>query len=69
MTTIDLKSANGNVFVIISMAANLANQKGLDGKAITKDMMSADYYHALDVFEKHFGDLYTFENDPRYEKE
>ena len=40
-------------------ATNFAKQIGLDGKAITKEMMSGDYEHLLQVFEKYFGDFVT----------
>jgi len=61
---IDLTGPEGNVFVLIGHARQLAKllneRRGneyLDSKQITSDMMSGDYEHAIEVFEKHFGHL------------
>jgi len=56
---IDLTGPDGNAFVLIGMVGGLAKQLGLDGKAIRNDMMSGDYEHLLEVFEKHFGSFVT----------
>jgi len=56
---IDLTGPDGNAFVLIGKAGKLAKQLGLDGKAIRNDMMSGDYEHLLEVFEKHFGSFVT----------
>ncbi len=60
---IDLTGPDGNVFSLISRATDLCKtlnkRRGaeyLDSKAIVEDMMSNDYDHAVEVFEKHFGD-------------
>ena len=55
MITIDLSGPDGNAFVLIGYANNLAKQMDLDGKAIVNDMMSRDYDHLLEVFENNFG--------------
>ena len=55
MITIDLSGPDGNAFVLIGYANNLAKQMDLDRKAIVNDMMSRDYDHLLEVFENHFG--------------
>lgn len=60
--TIDLSGQNGNVFVLIGLATKTAKQLGIDSKPIIADMTSSDYGHAVDVFEKHFGEYYELEN-------
>ena len=37
----------------------LTKQLGLDGKAIQTEMMSGDYEHLVNTFDKHFGHLVT----------
>ncbi len=54
---IDLTGPNGNVFYLISRVKRLANQLDLDSRAIIEDMMSKDYDHAVETFDKHFGDF------------
>ena len=56
--TIDLSSQDGNVFGLIGMATRLAKVLELDGKAISKEMMSADYGNAVYVFNRDFGQFY-----------
>lgn len=56
---IDLTGPDGNAFVLIGTANRLAKQLGLDGKAIQKEMMSGNYDHLINVFDKHFGDFVT----------
>ena len=60
---IDLTGPQGNVFFLIGTARDLGKQLNrlrgadyIDVKAITEDMMSDDYEHAIDVMEEHFGD-------------
>jgi len=52
---IDLTGPQGNAFVLMGMATNLAKQLGLDGKAIVEEMMSGDYEHLVQVFDREFG--------------
>ena len=40
---IDLTGPDGNAFVLIGTAGNLAKQLGLDAKAIREEMMKGDY--------------------------
>ena len=61
---IDLTGPQGNVFFLIGTARDLGKQLNklrgadyFDVKAITEDMMSDDYEHAIDVMEEHFGDF------------
>ena len=56
---IDLTGPDGNAFVLIGTASKLARQLGLDGKAISKEMMDGDYEHLIKVFDKHFGHFVT----------
>lgn len=68
MKIIDLSGPEGNVFVLMGIAANLIKQKGHSQIFIGEvmdDMKSKNYHHALDVFESHLKDIVTFINDPR----
>jgi len=56
---IDLTGPDGNAFMLIGKAGNLARQLGLDGKAIQKEMMEGDYEHLVATFDKHFGHFVT----------
>jgi hypothetical protein len=56
---IDLTGPDGNAFVLIGTAGNLARQLGLDGKAIQKEMMAGNYENLINVFDKHFGSIVT----------
>jgi hypothetical protein len=56
---IDLTGPDGNAFVLIGTAGNLAKQLGLDKKKIQTEMMSGDYENLIKVFDKHFGEFVT----------
>ena len=56
---IDLTGPDGNAFMLIGKAGNLAKQLGLDGKAIREEMMKGDYEHLVNTFDKHFGHFVT----------
>ena len=56
---IDLTGPDGNAFVLIGTAGNLAKQLGLDAKAIRDEMMKGDYENLVNVFDKHFGNFVT----------
>lgn len=56
---IDLTGPDGNAFVLIGKAGSLAKQLGLDSKAIEAEMMSGDYEHLVNTFDKHFGSIVT----------
>ena len=62
---IDLDGRDGNAFSLMATAKRLARQLELDGTAIINEMKDGDYNHLLDTFEKHFGTVVEFENDPR----
>jgi hypothetical protein len=56
---IDLTGPDGNAFVLIGTAGNLAKQLGLDGKSIRTEMMAGNYENLINVFDKHFGNFVT----------
>ena len=56
---IDLTGPDGNAFVLIGTAGNLAKRLGLDSKAIRTEMMAGDYENLVNVFDKHFGEFVT----------
>ena len=56
---IDLTGPDGNAFVLIGTAGNLAKQLGLDAKAIREEMMKGNYENLVNVFDKHFGNFVT----------
>ena len=57
--TIDLTGPDGNSFVLMAKARDLARQIGLESDPIIKDMMSSDYEHLLEVFDENFGFFVT----------
>jgi len=56
---IDLTGPQGNAFFLLGRAKNLAKQLEKDGKAILEEMMSSDYEHLVEVFDREFGDFVT----------
>jgi hypothetical protein len=58
---IDLTGPDGNAFVLMGTAVNLAKQLGKDGKAIREEMMAGDYEHLLFVFDREFGSFVILE--------
>ena len=56
---IDLTGPDGNAFVLIGKAGNLAKQLGLDKAKIQAEMMQGDYENLIKVFDKHFGQFVT----------
>lgn len=56
---IDLTGPDGNAFVLIGTASRLAKQLGLDADEIKSEMMSGDYEHLVNTFDKHFGHFVT----------
>lgn len=53
---IDLTGEAGNAFALLGNAANLSKQLRLDTKSILNEMMSSDYEHLVQTFDKYFGD-------------
>jgi hypothetical protein len=58
---IDLTGPDGNAFALMGYASNFAKQLGLNKEEIINDMMSSDYEHLLQVFDKHFGSFVILE--------
>jgi hypothetical protein len=56
---IDLTGPDGNAFVLLGYAKNLAKQLALDSKKIQSEMMAGDYENLIKVFDKHFGEFVT----------
>jgi len=56
---IDLTGPDGNAFVLIGIAGNLAKQLDLDKKKIQSEMMSGDYENLIKVFDSYFGEFVT----------
>lgn len=62
---IDLSGPEGNAYVILGVAQNLAKQLKVDDsrflydgkntKEILDEMMSGDYEHLIETFDKYFG--------------
>ena len=58
---INLNGPDGNAFVLLGKAKQFARQLGLDGNAITSEMMSGDYENLIKVFDREFGDFVILE--------
>ena len=56
---IDLTGPDGNAFVLLAYAKNFSKQLNIQYGPIADDMMSGDYEHLLEVFDKHFGSFVT----------
>jgi hypothetical protein len=54
---IDLSGPDGNAYFLLGTARVLARKTGIDADAITKEMMTGNYEHLLQTFDKHFGHL------------
>ena len=52
---------DGNAFALMGYASNFAKQLGLNKEEIINEMMSSDYEHLLQVFDKHFGSFVILE--------
>ena len=66
---IDLSGPEGNVFALMGTAKTWGKQLGLDTAEITKDMMSGDYDHAVEVFEENFSEVCELLNKPGEEED
>ena len=58
---IDLTGPDGNAFCLLGNARKLARDLGLDGRAITEEMIKGDYEHLVSTFDKYFGDYVILE--------
>ena len=56
---IDLTGPDGNTFVLLAYAKNFSKQLNIQYGPIADDMMSGDYEHLLEVFDKYFGSFVT----------
>ena len=52
----DLTGPQGNAYVLIGTAMNLARQFGYDDEMIKEQMMSGDYENVVQTFDKYFGE-------------
>ena len=52
----DLTGPQGNAYVLIGTAMNLARQFGYDDEIIKEQMMSGDYENVVETFDKYFGE-------------
>ena len=53
---LDLTGPQGNAYVLIGTAMNLARQFGYDDEIIKEQMMSGDYENVVETFDKYFGE-------------
>jgi hypothetical protein len=56
---IDLTGPDGNVFYLIGYGGKLCNQLGLDKNKFRAEMTSGNYEHAVETFDKYFGEFVT----------
>lgn len=58
---IDLTGPDGNAYALLAYAKQYSRQLDLDHKKIQAEMMSGDYEHLLEVFDKYFGEYVVLE--------
>ena len=56
---IDLTGPDGNVFNLIGVGSKLCKELGLDRNEFRKEMTSGNYEHAVQTFDKYFGEFVT----------
>ncbi len=56
---LDLSGPEGNAFCLIGYAQKFCKELGMEPKPIVDDMMSGDYDHLIEIFDKHFGAFVT----------
>ena len=54
---IDLTGPQGNAFVLLGIARDLAIQLDLDWNYIYEEMTSSDYENLIEVFDYYFGEF------------
>ena len=54
---IDLQGPNGNAFMLLAVAKDLAHKLDMDWDMIHTEMTSRDYEWLLQVMDHHFGDF------------
>jgi hypothetical protein len=52
----DLTGPDGNAYVLIGTAMNLARQFDYDDEMIKEEMMSGNYENVVQTFDKYFGE-------------
>ena len=70
--TMDLNGPEGNAWCLLGTGSQLARVMRIDFEPIRKEMMSGDYRHLVETFDKHFGqhvDLILPSNWDEYRKE
>jgi hypothetical protein len=63
MLRIDLNGPQGNAFVLLGYARDMARQLNFESKVIEDKMTSGDYENLLDVFYEYFGDFIDWNRD------
>ncbi len=58
---IDLTGPQGNAFYLLGIARKLAKQLDLSYQKIEDEMMSDDYEHLVETFDKYFGSFVILE--------
>ncbi len=58
---IDLTGPQGNAFYLLGIARKLAKQLDLSHQKIEDEMMSDDYEHLVETFDKYFGSFVILE--------
>ena len=58
---LDLTGPQGNAYVLLGYAMDLAEQLDLDWKQISEEMKSSDYENLVETFDRYFGDLVILE--------
>ena len=58
---IDLTGPDGNAFVLLAKAKDLARQLGMDPEPILTQMKSSDYENLIQVFDQYFGEWVILE--------
>ena len=56
---IDLTGPDGNAYVLIGYATNLAKQLNKDHKSIIEEIRKSDYENLIKVFDREFGHVVT----------
>lgn len=54
-TLIDLNGPQGNAWVLLGTARGACKQLGMNFEPIRREMMSGNYRHLVETFDKHFG--------------
>jgi hypothetical protein len=60
---VDLTGPHGNAFAMLSLAASLSKQFGLDADKVKAEMMAGDYKHLITTFDGYFGSVVNLFTD------